>query len=176
METQTPTPFAENNIQLNQSLKTIFNDELNSMLCAITHLSKNLPEMADLAAFTNLRLAFEETQEETKNQIERIKQILEHFNIEESEKASLGIKCIIDEAYSAVSRTAEKSFKRDMALIFYAQIVEHVEIASYNILKAIASKLHYTKAGILLGENLDEAKDTKKLLQLISDEYILKKS
>jgi ferritin-like metal-binding protein YciE len=174
MENTGSTPFSGTNTQHNLSLKTIFEDELNSMACAVQHLGKNLPEMAELAAFKNLSLAFEETLEETKTQIERLDKIFDLLDIKSSEENCLAMKCIIDEAYSAVKKTGQQTFRRDMALIFYAQIIEHIEIASYNMLKTIAVKLGYEEAHALLGESLDEAKDTKKLLQLIADEYILK--
>jgi ferritin-like metal-binding protein YciE len=59
-----------------------------------------------------------------------------------------------------------------MAILFYLQNVESIEIASFQVLQMMAVKMKNAEILQLLKENLDEAKDDRMLLLLITAKYV----
>jgi ferritin-like metal-binding protein YciE len=157
----------------NDAFTQLFKDQLGTMHSALSHLSLNLPSLADQASFKDLRFAVEECLEDTNRQIVRVEQIAAVFNVSISEENCLGMKSIVEETYVAISGTETQSLACDMALIFYLHIIKHIEIAAYRTLLLAAAKLGYDQAKMLLTENMDEAKDNDKLFLLISKQYLL---
>lgn len=154
-----------------QSLKTLFVDQLNVVCCAKHNLIKNIPGLIDLPSFIDLKYAFEESMESSERQIKRLQEIFGHIKEEVSEERCQGMKAIINEAFCAIETTQEKSVTRDLAMIFYAKIIEHIEIVSYRMLISIAATLEYTEIKNLLKESLDESKENDKLFMMIAREY-----
>ncbi len=156
-------------------MEKLFGDQLNAILCALEHLEGNLKDMAELASFEDLKFAFEENLDETSPQILRVKSIITDLNFEVSKDSCLAMAEIIDEAYDAIKRFKEKSIERDMALLFYSNIIKHVEIAAYQMMKILADELKYKEASYKININLDETYDNNVLFKLITKEYIIKK-
>ncbi len=157
------------------SMEKLFGDQLNAILCALEHLAGNLEEMAKLASFEDLKFAFEENLEETKPQIERVKEIIHDFDLEISNEGCLAMADIIDEAYKASKRFKDKSIERDMSLLFYSNIIKHVEIGAYQMMKILADELKYEEASYKININMDESYDNNVLFKLITKQYIVKK-
>ena len=151
----------------------LFADQLGTMHCALSHLALNLPPLAELASFKDLRFAVEESLEDTNRQIIRIEAIAAIFNIIITEENCLGMKAIVEETYLTVGGTEHKSLSCDVAMIFYLHVIKHIEVAAYRTLLIAASKLGFDQAKMLLTENMDEAKDNDKLFLLISEQYLL---
>jgi ferritin-like metal-binding protein YciE len=61
---------------------------------------------------------------------------------------------------------------RDMSILFYLQNIESMEMASFQVLRIAAVKLKNKQIKQLLTENVDEAKESRTLLLLISAKYI----
>ncbi|MEJ6979644.1 DUF892 family protein [Pedobacter sp. P351] len=154
------------------AFSAVFKTQLSTMYCALTHLSKNLAILGSLASFPSLRLAFDESLEDTHKQLKRIDEIAKFFIVDDYENHSLGVEAIVQETYVAISKTPANSFQRDMSLIFYAHIIKHVEVGAYRTLRIAAAKLGYNQAKTLLTENMDEAKDNDKLFLLISKHHL----
>lgn len=154
-----------------QSLKILFVDQLNVACCAKNNLIKNIPDLIELPSFIDLKYAFEESLESAERQIKRLNEIFGHINEKVTEERCQGMKAIINEAFCAISTTEEKSVTRDLAMIFYAKIIEHMEIMTYRMLISIATTLGHTEIKSLLKECLDEARENDKLFMLIAGEY-----
>lgn len=170
MEATTPV----NPLLLDASaFKDLFNLQLATMHCALTHLATNLPQLSALASFNSLQHAVDETLADTNSQLARVEKIAGVFGTNVADDKCLGVKAIIKEALLAVSETREKSLSGDIALIFYLHAIKHLEVAAYRTLLMAATKLGYSHAQMLLTENMDEAKDDSKLFRLISNEYLL---
>jgi ferritin-like metal-binding protein YciE len=153
------------------SLKLLFIDQLNVVCCAKHSLIKNIPALVDLPSFIDLKFAFQESLESAERQVNRLNDIFGHIKENPTEERCQGMKAIIDEAFTAIKTTEEKSVTRDLAMIFYAKIIEHIEIISYRMLISIASTLGYVEITNLLKESLDECKENDKLFMLIALEY-----
>ena len=154
------------------ALNTLFIDELKDILWAEKHLVKALPKMAKAATSEELKTAFTNHLEETKNQITRLEQVFASIG----EKAS-PIKCdamegLIKEAEGCIEDTEKGSLTRDAGLISCGQKVEHYEIASYGTLKTFAGVLGYTEAAALLEETLNEEKTADQLLTTVAESFV----
>jgi ferritin-like metal-binding protein YciE len=79
---------------------------------------------------------------------------------------------LIKEGESIVEETEDGSMTRDVAIIMAAQKVEHYEIATYGGLVQLATVLGQDEAAAILGETLQEEKDTDSGLTAIAENNI----
>ena len=79
---------------------------------------------------------------------------------------------LVKEAESVIEDTEEGSSTRDVGLIIGAQKIEHYEIASYGGLSQVAKTLGLEEIGNLLGETLEEEKETDQLLTTLAENNI----
>ncbi|HYC87094.1 MAG TPA: DUF892 family protein, partial [Chryseosolibacter sp.] len=68
--------------------------------------------------------------------------------------------------------TEEGSSKRSVALIIAAQKIEHYEIATYGGLATLAKTIGNEEIGNILGEILEEEKETDELLTELAENSI----
>jgi ferritin-like metal-binding protein YciE len=76
------------------------------------------------------------------------------------------------EAESVISETQKGSMTRDVGLIMAAQKVEHYEIATYGSLATLAATMGNQQIKQLLGQTLEEEKQTDELLTQIAESHI----
>ena len=105
--------------------------ELKDLHSAETQLTKALPKMAKKATASELKTAFEDHLEETKGQLERIKQALELMEETTGRQKCEAMAGLIEEGEELLKEDATDEV-RDALLIAAAQKVEHYEIASYG--------------------------------------------
>jgi ferritin-like metal-binding protein YciE len=150
-------------------LKELYIDELKDIYSAETQLVKALPKMAKAAASDELRSGFEEHLEQTKGHVSRLEQIFQALAEKPTGKKCMGMEGLIKEGGEAAEEDYEDDAK-DAALIGAAQRVEHYEIAAYGTVRAMAEKLGEDEAAELLGQTLQEEKDTDVKLSNLADE------
>jgi ferritin-like metal-binding protein YciE len=150
-------------------LKELYIDELKDIYNAETQLVKALPKMAKAAASDELRSGFEEHLEQTKGHVSRLEQIFQALGEKPTGKKCMGMEGLIKEGGEAAEEDYEDDAK-DAALIGAAQRVEHYEIAAYGTVRAMAEKLGEDEAAELLGQTLQEEKDTDVKLSNLADE------
>ncbi|MGI4751346.1 MAG: ferritin-like domain-containing protein [Janthinobacterium lividum] len=168
MPTKSKTAVKEEN----SALKELFLDELKDIYWAELHLAKALPKMAKGATSADLKKAFEDHLEQTKNHATRLEQGFKTLG----EKAE-AVKCeamngLLKEAEELQEETEQGTLVRDVALISAAQKVEHYEIASYGTIKTLALTLGYQEVADLLNQTLEEEKATDHLLTQIAEGHI----
>jgi ferritin-like metal-binding protein YciE len=148
------------------SLHDLYLDELKDLYSAENQLVKALPKMAKAANAPELRAAFEEHLEETRNQVKRLERIFKELDASPRGKKCKGMEGLIEEGKEILGEDADANVL-DAALIAAAQRVEHYEMAGYGCVRTFARLLGYDDAADLLQETLDEegAAD-KKLTQL----------
>jgi ferritin-like metal-binding protein YciE len=76
------------------------------------------------------------------------------------------------EAESIVEETEAGTSTRDVGIIIACQKVEHYEIASYGGLAQLANTMGLTEVADLLGQTLQEEKETDELLSSIAENDI----
>ncbi|MGB2628258.1 MAG: ferritin-like domain-containing protein [Candidatus Acidiferrum sp.] len=148
------------------NLRGLFVDELRDLYDAENRLVKALPKMAKAASSEKLRTGFEEHLEQTKEHVERLKQVLSSLGEKATAKKCAGMTGIVEEGDEIMDEDFEGAVM-DAALISAAQRVEHYEIAAYGCVHAWAEVLGEDRAADILERTLEEEKETdEKLTEL----------
>ncbi len=153
------------------SLHDLYVEELKDLYNAENQLLKALPKMVKAATHPDLKNAFKEHLEVTRNQVTRLEAIFE--KLEESPK---GKKCkamegLVAEAADTIAEDGIATVK-DAALIAAAQRVEHYEMAGYGCVRTFAKLLGYDEAVELLQATLDEEGVADKALTELAETII----
>lgn len=149
-------------------LQKLFVDGLKDIYWAEKHLTKALPKLMKAATSDQLRQNFEEHRMVTEQQIGRVEQVFQLLGVKPIAKKCEAMEGLTREADTIVSETQKGTMSRDAGLILAAQKVEHYEIASYGGLAQLASTLGLEEAKNLLGQTLQEEKDTDERLTQIA--------
>ncbi len=151
----------------NSKLKELFIEQLQDIYWAEKKLVKTLPVMANAATTQQLKQAFTDHLEETRNHVNRLEQVFESIDEPAKSKKCLAMAGITDEGDDIIEQSEEGTAQRDAALIFAGQKVEHYEMATYGGLAQLAETLGFTEAKNLLGQTLNEEKAAdEKLTQI----------
>lgn len=149
-----------------KTLNDLFHDTLKDIYYAEKQILKTLPKMAKAAQSAELKAGFEQHQEETQGQVERLEQVFELLGKTPRGKTCDAILGIIEEG-KEIMEEYKGTEALDAGLISAAQAVEHYEIARYGTLKAWAQQLGMKDAVRLLDQTLQEESATDaKLSQL----------
>jgi Mn-containing catalase len=125
--------------------------------------------MARAAHDPKLKQAFEKHLEETKGQVERLKQAFEMLGAKPKAKPCKGMQGLVEEGQESITEGKEKDeIEADLALVAAAQKVEHYEISGYGTLRTVAEKVGQAKVAKLLAQTLAEEEKTDKLLTQLS--------
>ena len=149
-------------------LTNLFVDGIKDLYYAEKQLTKALPRFMKAATSDQLKQTFEQHKVVTDGQIQRLEQVFQLVG-----KKAQGVKCeamdgITREADNIIAETQKGTMTRDAGLILAAQKVEHYEIASYGGLAQLAATLGMEEAKNLLGQTLQEEKDTDALLTQVA--------
>jgi ferritin-like metal-binding protein YciE len=153
-------------------LEKFFIEELKDIYWAEKALTKALPKLAKACTTEQLKDAFTDHLEATKEHVARLEQVFEMFGKKAQAKKCEAMEGLQKEAESIIEDTEEGSMTRDVALIIAAQKVEHYEIATYGGLTQLAKTMNLTEVAELLGQTLQEEKETDELLTYIAENDI----
>jgi ferritin-like metal-binding protein YciE len=149
-------------------LQKLFVSELKDIYDAEQRLVRALSELEVNATSVELKAAFHEHGEETKNHVNRLEQVFGQIGESPNRKTCHGIEGIVDEG-----QTLTQEFKGnsalDAALISAGQKAEHYEISTYGTLCSWAKKLGYDGAFTLLHDNLNEEKEADAKLTALAE-------
>lgn len=153
-------------------LEDFFVDELKDIFWAEKHLVKTLPKMEKAATTQELKDAFAEHLETTKEHVSRLEQVFELLG-----KKAVGKKCeamegITKEGEDIISETEKGTATRDVGLILAGQKVEHYEIATYGGLVQLAKTLSHNDVAKLLEQTLSEEKEADQLLTSVAENNV----
>jgi ferritin-like metal-binding protein YciE len=148
------------------TLHDAFIDELRDTYDAEKQILKALPKMVKAAASDELRAAFEEHLEQTREQVSRLEQVFASIGEKARGKHCDGMAGIIEEGKSIMEEDFD-DVTMDACLVASAQRVEHYEMAAYGTLVAWAQAMGHSDAAELLEQTLEEEKATdQKLTEL----------
>jgi ferritin-like metal-binding protein YciE len=136
-------------------LKEVLLDELRDMYSAENQLVKALPKLAKGAKNAKLKELFTKHLEETKGQVERLKQVFAHLEEKPTGEHCDGMAGIVEEGKTALEKD-EEGASFDCGLIGAALRTEHYEIAGYQATISMAKTLGMQDVIDLLTENLNE--------------------
>lgn len=164
--------FSGNDAETGEGLKSLFITELKDIYYAEGQAIDTLGDQADAATTDEVRNAFLQHQEESRNQRTRLERVFDSLGISADEGSCDAIDGLIDDGQRVISNTESGSLTRDAGLIMAAQKVEHHEIASYGSVVTLAKVLGYSEAAQLLQQTLDEEKNTDKKLTQLAESFI----
>ena len=148
----------------------LFQDQIKDLYSAEKQIIQALPKMAKKTTNPDLRAAFEEHLEQTRDQAARLEQIAEDLDFSLRGKKCKGAEGLIEEGKEAMEQFDGEI--RDAALIGAAQRVEHYEMAGYGTARAHAELLGLTKAARLLQQTLNEETRTDKKLSQLAESIV----
>jgi ferritin-like metal-binding protein YciE len=150
-----------------ETLQTLYVNELKDIYSAEQQLVKALPKMAKNAELQPLSDAFTNHLEETKNQVARLEQIFESLGESPKGKKCVGMEGLVEEGSEIIDEY--EGAVLDAGLISAAQRVEHYEMAAYGSVCAYAELLGRSEDLSLLKETLEEEKQADEKLTELSE-------
>ncbi len=151
----------------NETLETLYIDELKDLYSAEQQLVKALPKLAKNAESEELSEAINNHLEETKNQVTRLEEIFQKLEENPKGKKCVGMEGLIKEGSEVMEEFEGKVL--DAGLISSTQRVEHYEIAAYGTVCAFAELLGRSEDLDLLKETLEEEKQADEKLTQLSE-------
>jgi Mn-containing catalase len=140
-----------------EMLEELLVEDLRDLLHAEGQLVKALPKMAAAAHADALRHAFETHLEQTKGQVERLKEAFTLLGAAAKGKPCKGMAGLIDEGEELIDEGERMDpAAADLALISAARKVEHYEIAGYMTARTLAQQAGLPDVAALLSASMAE--------------------
>jgi ferritin-like metal-binding protein YciE len=137
------------------ALRDVLIDELRDMYSAENQLVKALPKLAKGAKDATLKKLFAAHLDETKGQVERLKQVFALLDEKPTGEHCNGMEGVIEEGADALEKD-EEGASFDAGIVGAALRTEYYEMAGYEAAIAMASTLNLPKVVRLLNANLKE--------------------
>jgi Mn-containing catalase len=156
-----------------EMMQDLLVEELQDLLHAEGQLVKALPKMAKAANSDLLRMAFEKHLEETREQVDRLKQALDLLGVAAKSKPCKGMAGLLEEGGEVIEDAEDKDdIAADLGAIASAQKVEHYEISAYGTSRALAGQIGRPDVAQLLALSLAEEENADNLLTQIARELM----
>ena len=146
------------------SLKDIYSAEKQG--------TRNMQRVVRKVSAPELREALTLHVEQTQSQVERVEQALEEMGARPGRKVCEAMRGLIEEAQHEVEEY-EKGPVLDIVIVAAVQKIEHYEIASYGTTASLAKALGEEKVGQILGEILEEEKQTDLKLTELTQQVLM---
>jgi len=154
-----------------ESMEDLFLDQIKDLYSAETQIVKALPKMSKAASSSELKEAFDEHLEQTKEHVQRLEKLCEVLGLTPTGKKCKAMQGLLEEGKEVMSEGDESPIL-DAALIAAAQRVEHYEIAGYGCARTFANHLGLEEAVSLLQRTLDEEAEADKELTDIAQSAV----
>jgi ferritin-like metal-binding protein YciE len=149
-------------------LRSLYTGQLRYLLSTENQIVAGLQSMIEHAQDSQLIQAFEQHQQETRVQAERLERILSELQGGDADDKKDPIATALIGSGTNIVRESSEGPVRDAGLLATAQKIEHYEIASYGSARDWAKTLGLTEHAALLQQTLDEEKKTDQLLTQLS--------
>ncbi len=146
------------------ALKDVLIDELRDMYSAENQLVKSMPKLARGVESKELKQLFKEHAEETKGQVQRLREVFEHIGKKPTGKHCEGMEGVIKEGLEALEEDTEGA-SYDSGILGAALRTEHYEVAGYHTAIAMAKALGMKDVSDLLKQSLAEEVEMAKKIQ-----------
>jgi Mn-containing catalase len=158
---------------LPEMVEELLVDQLRDLLHAEGQLVKALPRMTKAARSEALKAAFEEHLEQTRQQVDRLKEVFTLVGAAPKGKPCKGMAGLLEEGDEVIEEGREKDdVAADLALIAAAQKVEHYEISAYGTARTMAGQAGLPAAAELLNKTLAEEEISDNLLSQLARELM----
>jgi len=153
-------------------LREFFIDQLEDIYWAEKKLVKTLPKLEEAATTEQLKNAFRNHLEQTREHVRRVESVFSMIGEEADTTKCQAMAGIVDEGSDIIDETEENTAQRDVGLIFAGQKAEHYEIATYGGLITLAKVLGYNDVASTLHQTLEEEKEADELLTQIAENNV----
>ncbi len=154
-----------------ESLNVAFVKQLSILYNAKNSLITNLPRLIGQATFKNLKHAIEEDLEDSKKQMDTLKEIFAQMEETWHTHKCLAINEVIKEALDQVVFVEDSHYESDMSILFYLSVLENMQLGACKILNFLATKIAYQPYAQLVLECLDISRDNSRLVEYVAVEY-----
>ncbi len=137
------------------ALKGILIEELRDMYSAEKQQVKPISKLAKGVESKELKQLFKEHAEETKGQVQRLREVFEHLGKKPAGKHCEGMEGVIKEGLEALEEDT-KGASYDSGILGAALRTEHYEVAGYHATIAMAKTLGLKDVVDLLKQSLEE--------------------
>ena len=152
-----------------QTPRDLFVHELADTMSAEQIIVKMLPELHREAQHPELKQAFKEHEQETKQQIKNLEQVFKELGQEPEETTCFAAEGLKKE-HAALHEEKPTPAILEMGNLGGAAKTEHYEIATYTTLVQMAKDLGEREVATLLQENLDQEKAMAKRVEGLAKE------
>lgn len=139
------------------NLHDLYIHQIKDIHSAETQIIAAMPKMISNAKCSDLKQALENHLTETRDQLQRVNQILSKHNHSAGTDCCEATKGLIKEGEGLLREMSGDAV--DAGIIASCQRIEHYEIAAYGTAKEYASKLDYDDDVDLLDKSLEEEAD-----------------
>ena len=146
------------------ALMDVLLDEMRDLYSAENQLVKALPKMVKGAGDASLKSQLKTHLEETKNQVQRLRQAFGILGKKPTGQHCSGMEGVVEEGQEALEKDEEGAAK-DLCIVGASLRVEHYELAGYTTAIALAKALKQNEVAKLLTETLQEELAAAKALQ-----------
>jgi len=153
------------------SLRDLYVEQLKDLYSAENQILKALPRMADRASRPELKAAFQEHEQVTREQVRRLEQVFDDLGERPSGHHCKGMEGLLKEGDEILKMQADPDVL-DAGLITSAQRVEHYEIAGYGTVRTFARQLGLDNQAEILQRTLDEEGSTDERLNGIAERMV----
>ena len=144
-----------------EALREHLIEQLQDIIHAESQAIKAYPKVVKAVKNPKVKQAFTKHLEETKTQVERLKQAFEILGAKTKGKPCKAMQGLIEEAQEQMEEGKGKpEAVADLAIVGIAQKIEHYEIAGYGTARTIAEQLGEKKVARLLAQTLAEEEKT----------------
>jgi Mn-containing catalase len=156
-----------------ETIEQLLIEQLRDLLNAEGQLVKALPKMVKSARTESVKFAIEQHLEETKEQVERLKEVFALVRTPAKGKACKGMEGLIAEGDEVMEEGQElDDAAADLALIAAAQKVEHYEISAYGTARTMAGQIGLPAVAALLNKSLAEEEIADNLMTQLARELM----
>jgi ferritin-like metal-binding protein YciE len=154
------------------NLELFFLHHLNKVYAAKSLLINELPVLMDNAHFSDLKNGVSIMVEDVKKQLSELGKVYDILGANVSSTHYNGLMSMVKDAFEEITLHSGNPQLRDMSILFYLQIIESIEMASFQILEMLAVKLRNEKVKQLINENYQISKADRTHFLLINIKYI----
>lgn len=152
------------------NLEELFEHELKDVYYAESELLTVLSDLEDQTETDAIAEAFRDHREQTETHVERLEEVFDMLGEEPEETECEGINGLVEEHESFLDADPEQAVL-DLYNVSAAEKTEHYEISAYGNLAHLANELNMDGAAEVLGETLDEEKETLETLKRLTEDY-----
>jgi Mn-containing catalase len=156
-----------------EMIEQLLIEQLRDLLNAEGQLVKALPKMVKAARAESVKFALEHHLDETKEQVERLKEVFGLVGTPAKGKPCRGMEGLIEEGIDVMTEGEElEDAAADLALIAAAQRIEHYEISAYGTARTMAGQIGLPAVAELLNKSLAEEEIADNLMTQLARELM----